>query len=337
LAVTATIRSGPSASLTLPGAKPGELAGTLTVTLGPDGAIDQGGFTLSDGVTLPVVGQATGRELALRARVGLGQTLVLIGVADQAVTQCAGAIDGLLTGPQPGDLGDWQATMAGATGGATTASGAAITSTAGAAAPIVAIGGSSPTPSATAGGAVPPTTSAMTPAPSGEPTTAPTTTATSAPTSAPTMAPTAVSCPSGTTRCGDACLDLQTDVNNCGSCGHVCPPAQPGFVADCAAGNCFFRRAPAPPCDSGLTRCASGCVNLASDPANCGACGTACAAGQTCFAGLCANEHRCDPGLTRCGDACVNVTTDAANCGACGVTCATGETCFAGLCAREHR
>ncbi|HEU0114300.1 MAG TPA: MXAN_6577-like cysteine-rich protein [Thermomicrobiales bacterium] len=339
--LTATIRSGPNAGLTLAGGKPGELTGTLSVTVGADGAIDQGTLQLTDGTALPVVGQATGRDLALRSRVGLGQTLVLIGVADQPVAQCAGAADGLLTGPQPGDLGDWHATMAGATGGATTA-GATATTGAGSAAPTIAVGGSSPTPAATASGSVTPTapagtTPSPTTAPTSEPTAAPTTAPTAAPTTEPTMAPTAVSCPSGTTLCGDVCIDLQTDVNNCGACGHVCPPAQPGFVSDCAAGNCFFRRAPAPPCDSGLTRCAAGCVNLASDPANCGACGTACAAGQTCFNGICANEHRCDPGLTRCGDSCVDLATDAANCGACGVACATDEICFAGVCAREHR
>ncbi|HET7091824.1 MAG TPA: MXAN_6577-like cysteine-rich protein, partial [Thermomicrobiales bacterium] len=313
----------------LPGAKPGELAGTLTVAIGANGAIDQAAFELPDGTMLPAVGQATGRELALRVRVGLGQTLVMVGVADQDVAQCSGAIDGLLTGPQPGDLGDWRATMAGAAGGVTTTSGAAPTVAAGSAPSMIAIGGSSPTPAATAAGSATATAPATTPTA----TTAPT----AAPTTAPTMAPTAVSCPGGTTLCGDVCVDLQTDVNNCGTCGHVCPAAQPGFVTDCAAGACFFRRAPAPPCDPGLTRCASGCVNLGSDPANCGACGTVCGAGQVCFAGLCANEHRCDPGLTRCGDACVNLATDSANCGGCGATCAADETCFGGICAREHR
>ncbi|HEU0114015.1 MAG TPA: hypothetical protein VFQ80_05035, partial [Thermomicrobiales bacterium] len=265
MALTATIRSGPSAGLTLAGGKPGELTGSSSVAIGADGAIDQGTLQLPDGTTLPLVGQATGRDLSLRARVGLGQTLALLGVADQPVAQCAGAVDGLLTGPQPGDLGDWHATMAGATGGASTA-GAPPTAAA-PAAPTVAAGSSSPTPTATVTGSVTPTapagtTPSPTAAPTSEPTAAPTTAPTAAPTAEPTMAPTAVSCPSGTTLCGDACLDLATDVNNCGACGHVCPDAQPGFVAACAAGNCFFERAPAPPCDSGLTRCAAGCVNL---------------------------------------------------------------------------
>src|SRR5581483_710885 len=253
--ITATIRSGPSASLTLPGANPGELAGTITFSIAPTGAIDQGALTLRDGTALPIVGQATGRQLALRARVGLGQTLVLMGVADQDVTGCSGAVDGLLTGPQPGDLGDWHATLAGAAVGATTAAGAPT---------MISVGPT--TPSATAGAPAPTVgsapTAAATAAPTSAATAAPTTAPTVAPTTTPTMEPTAISCPAGTTLCGDACVDLQTDVDNCGACGRVCPAAQPGFVSDCAAGNCFFRRAPAPPCDSGLTRCAGGCVNL---------------------------------------------------------------------------
>jgi len=40
----------------------------------------------------------------------------------------------------------------------------------------------------------------------------------------------------------------------------------------------------------GLTSCAGGCVNLQSDTLNCGECGKACLAGQSCRAGSCASD-----------------------------------------------
>jgi hypothetical protein len=39
-------------------------------------------------------------------------------------------------------------------------------------------------------------------------------------------------------------------------------------------------------CAPGLADC-GGCVSLASDPQNCGACGRACLAGQSCQNGFC--------------------------------------------------
>ena len=57
-----------------------------------------------------------------------------------------------------------------------------------------------------------------------------------------------------------------------------------------AAGNCFGvgqDNAPVCVCPGGLTACATGCVNLQADNSNCGACGTACATGQTCNGGKC--------------------------------------------------
>jgi hypothetical protein len=40
-------------------------------------------------------------------------------------------------------------------------------------------------------------------------------------------------------------------------------------------------------CEDGFTQCGSGCYDLANDPSNCGACGTACGAGLACVAMVC--------------------------------------------------
>lgn len=52
------------------------------------------------------------------------------------------------------------------------------------------------------------------------------------------------------------------------------------------------------------------CVDGQTDPANCGACGVVCPAGQACCAG-----------------ACVNTRDDETNCGACGNVCTLPQTC----------
>jgi len=65
---------------------------------------------LADGKELPVVGQALGRALHFRVQMGARQPLILVGTAEQDLGRCQGTVDGLLTGPQPGDLGDWHAT-----------------------------------------------------------------------------------------------------------------------------------------------------------------------------------------------------------------------------------
>jgi DNA-binding beta-propeller fold protein YncE len=69
-------------------------------------------------------------------------------------------------------------------------------------------------------------------------------------------------------------------------------------------------------CASDQALCGLACSTLATDPANCGACGRACGEGQVCTAGDC-------------------VFGTAQNCGALGRTCGSGERCASGDCVAD--
>jgi hypothetical protein len=339
LDIVANVRLGPSAGAIIQGNVPGELRGELSFPLSPDGAIDNGRLRLEGGAEFPVVGQVNGRALNVRVEFAADQSVVLVGTAAQRLDQCAGDVDGLLTGPRIGDLGDWHASgtlVGGGEGPPPTA-----TSSAAPGAPTATSAPSSTATATAPAGATATATSTATPTatPTETPTPAPTETPTPAPTETPTPTPepptpTPIVCPAGETECSGICVDLQTDVNNCGTCGTICPEGQPGFVRGCAAGNCFFMRERA--CAEGLSSCNGVCVDRQTDPANCGLCGNACGAGEICFGGQCAREHRCGA-LTNCNDVCVDLLIDPANCGACGHVCAAGEICFGGQCARDNR
>jgi hypothetical protein len=81
-------------------------------------------------------------------------------------------------------------------------------------------------------------------------------------------------CGAGLARCGNVCVDLQDDKNNCGFCAQICA----GNLV-CTNGACA--------CPSGDVDCNGVCANLLTDNANCGGCGNGCAAGQTCQGGTC--------------------------------------------------
>ncbi|MFO0606915.1 MAG: hypothetical protein U0324_27330 [Polyangiales bacterium] len=128
------------------------------------------------------------------------------------------------------------------------------------------------------------------------------------------------SCYAGTTRCGDACVDVQVNQGHCGACNNACPGGQ-----TCTNGACVLQ------CPAGTTACNGRCVNLQTDNSNCGACNNFCAGGiTTCSNGTCV--FACPPGWVSCGGRCVNVQSDTSNCGACNRFCPGGYACSAGVC-----
>lgn len=120
-------------------------------------------------------------------------------------------------------------------------------------------------------------------------------------------------CPAGQTYCeqqcfGDTCMgtcvDLASDVLNCGACGFRCGSAWvTRTISFCSFGTCDVR------CSQGRADCngnaSDDCeVDTDSDPRNCGGCGIQCdaVAGQACVGGRCVVEPCPDaaiPGETR--------------------------------------
>ena len=86
-------------------------------------------------------------------------------------------------------------------------------------------------------------------------------------------------CPPPLVDCGQGCVDLLSDSDDCGSCGTSC-------AADkvCSLGSCIAECAPP------LTTCGQDCVALDSSLESCGACGATCAftgASSECVGGVC--------------------------------------------------
>jgi len=83
--------------------------GTLTISLGQDGAIDTGTVQFTDGTTSPVVGQATGRSIRLRVGSDPATAMTFVGSGVFPVDQCTGDFSGAFAGPGVQNVGVWVA------------------------------------------------------------------------------------------------------------------------------------------------------------------------------------------------------------------------------------
>ncbi len=129
---------------------------------------------------------------------------------------------------------------------------------------------------------------------------------------------------SGWSRTKQECVNLETDPENCGLTGVICPDG-----ARCEAGQCVctskeqsvcpvYRYPPVTP---------RGCFDLEVSKDNCGACGYACDDDEVCVGKRCVSD--CEPrgvAFARCNDGCREaITTDA--CGRRCERCEPGQAC----------
>ncbi|WP_438002286.1 hypothetical protein WMF26_24510 [Sorangium sp. So ce185] len=159
---------------------------------------------------------------------------------------------------------------------------------------------------------------------------------------------------------GVGCTNITT-AENCGSCGNGCPAG-----LSCVERECRLV------CAAGRTRCGDQCVDVTTDPRNCGGCagvsGRDCGAG-TCVRGACVSPcpdgqllcgkrccspranatatcdggecgYSCNAGFQSCNgtmnDGCEsNRSTDRNHCGDCATRCGGGEVCARGKCIRN--
>ena len=126
-----------------------------------------------------------------------------------------------------------------------------------------------------------------------------------------------VACATDELCCDHQCVS-STSASSCGTCENKCS----GSESMCEAGKCVSS------CNAGLEACKGECVNLKTDDANCGKCGTKCGDNKMCVDGVCACKPKTCAGLGyTCGttdDGCGNEL----DCG----SCVEGETCTNNVC-----
>ncbi len=129
----------------------------------------------------------------------------------------------------------------------------------------------------------------------------------------------ATSCAPGYLHCSskpdDGC-EVTIGPANCGTCGTVCPAADPVCTGGAGSYGCGTSCSGATPdyCPSSMT-----CTNFQTDPQNCNGCANACPTvpngSATCSMGACG--FTCSVGFHVCGNSCANSTSP----GSCGTSC----------------
>jgi hypothetical protein len=153
------------------------------------------------------------------------------------------------------------------------------------------------------------------------------------------------------TLCESDCVDVSTDLDDCGACGRPCSMGQVD-VPSCRAGrcdstcvagwgNCYQSAAPAS--DNGCE------TNLNGDVNHCGACGRACRVdgnvdAVSCAGGRCTSTclggwgNLSRPAAPESDDGCeTDLNTDPNNCGSAGNACAATYSCVGGECSCPDR
>ncbi len=84
--------------------------GSLALQEDSDGGLSGTYTSADDSITGAVVGQANGHALNLAIELGDKQYLFVTGTMWNTFAACSGVMGGAFTGPQVGDIGDWNAT-----------------------------------------------------------------------------------------------------------------------------------------------------------------------------------------------------------------------------------
>ena len=160
-------------------------------------------------------------------------------------------------------------------------------------------------------------------------------------------------CGSAMVCCAGTCVDTNSDAYHCGKCWNQCRNHEV-----CDSGSCKSPSAKtcSPACDSNRRCCGETCIDVLTDPKNCGTCGVACPDGIACVDGKCdvkptcqcsdgkvcdengdcvvkCGSSLCRPDESCCGNACTTLDT-VKHCGSCDNACqGNAPFCQYGACA----
>lgn len=96
-------------------------------------------------------------------------------------------------------------------------------------------------------------------------------------------------CRSGFDRCGDVCVDLDSDPAHCGQCDEFCAETEKGEIEtqSCQLRMCLEHKET---CTPPLVACGQSCVDLGSHPLHCNSCNRSCNGDESCVDGECVPE-----------------------------------------------